>query len=344
MGGLEPPTSASQTRRAGRLRYTPADKSIIRSMPKRQDPAIKKISHPNWLICCLGLVIFMTACQPPTQAPVPSETLSLAKTATIDPVQPSEIPTASPTPKPTATLSPTKTEDCLSLGGELRTSSLTSELLAEDLSFHIYLPPCYQEDTQYDYPVVYLLHGLTYTNEQWLSLGLVETMDRLVAQGEIPPTIIVLPWEKRFISPQTSKYGEALALELVDWIDDQYRTVKKKFYRAIGGVSRGASWAVRIGFDHPDLFSRIGAHSLPTFNDDIQQVQTWATQISSKRFPITLIDIGRSDQEVQSALDFANQLDQYNIPHEFYLFNGGHTEEYWTSHFDFYLGWYTQDW
>ena len=29
VGGLEPPTSASQTQRAGQLRYTPAQQSII---------------------------------------------------------------------------------------------------------------------------------------------------------------------------------------------------------------------------------------------------------------------------------------------------------------------------
>jgi len=312
-------------------------------MPKRQDPARKEISWQKWLLYLLFLPIFMAACQPAPNT-LPSATITLTHTATIATELPTDNPTATPTPKPTATISPTKTEDCLSQGGELRTSSFSSELLEEDLSYHIYLPPCYQEDAESDYPVVYLLHGLTYTNDQWLRLGLVETMDLLVAHGEIPPTIIVLPWEKLFIPTQSTNYGEALALELVHWIDQHYRTLAEPFYRAIGGLSRGASWAVRIGFNHPELFSRIGAHSLPTFNDDIRQVQTWATQIPSQSYPITLIDIGRSDQEVQSALNFANQLDQYNIPHEFYLFNGGHTEDYWASHLEFYLQWYTQDW
>ncbi len=115
-------------------------------------------------------------------------------------------------------------------------------------------------------------------------------------------------------------------------------------YRGIGGISRGAAWAVRIGFSYSNLFSRIGAHSLPVFKEDLSKVEIWAAQTTPQNLPIALIDIGRNDLEVQSAIDFANQLDQYNIPHEFYLFNGEHTEAYWASHLAFYLRWYTQDW
>jgi enterochelin esterase-like enzyme len=212
------------------------------------------------------------------------------------------------------------------------------------MEFSIYLPPCYQFELTSDYPVIYLLHGLTYTNDQWPRLGLVETMDSLIAQGEIPAIIIVLPREKHFQSPETSNFPDALVLELIPWIDQAYRTLTDASHHGIGGISRGAAWAVRIGFTHPDHFSRIGAHSLPVFAQDTNQVQVWASQTPPKDLPVTLIDIGRNDREVQSALEFANQLDRYNLPHEFYLFNGEHTEAYWTDHLEFYLRWYTQDW
>jgi len=312
-------------------------------MPKRQDPVSNTNSHHKRLLFTLCLIVLLTACQP-VSSPVPSVTPSPTQAVTTVVPQPSITPTASPTPQPSATITPTKTEDCLSQGGELQMSSLPSSLLGEELDFYVYLPPCYHADPQSDYPVVILLHGLTYTYDQWVRLGLIDRMDELISSGEIPPAIIVLPWEKRFQSPRTSNYGEAIALELIPWIDQYYRTLPEAFYRGVGGLSRGASWAVRIGFSHADLFSRIGAHSLPTFENDIQQVQTWASQIPPENLPITLIDIGRNDGEVQSAFDFANQLDQYNIPHEFYLFNGGHTEDYWSSHLEFYLRWYTQDW
>ena len=347
VGGLEPPTSASQTRRAGRLRYTPADKSIIRSMLKGQDLQLTTFIGQKTRLLAIVLLVLISACQP-AQTPVPSAILAPSNTATIATPTPTETPPStprsSPTPQSSATVTPTKTEDCRAQGGELRSSTIPSEHLAGDLEFSLYLPPCYQVEPKSDYPVIYLLHGLTYTNDQWPRLGLVETMDSLIAQGEIPPIIIVLPREKTFNSPQTSSFPDALIQELLPWIDQNYRTIADASHRGIGGISRGAAWAVRIGFTHPDSFSRIGAHSLPVFAQDTNQVQVWASQTPPQDLPVTLIDIGRNDREVQSALDFANQLDRFNLPHEFYLFNGEHTEAYWAGHLEFYLRWYTQDW
>ncbi len=139
VGGLEPPTSASQTRRASRLRYTPADKSIIRSMLKRQDLEKTGLFFQKMTLVAIALLLLTSACQPvPTQ--LSSATPTRSNTATIEPPSPSETPTLTATPLPTASITPTKTEDCLSMGGKLQTKSLASEILGNDLDFYVYLP------------------------------------------------------------------------------------------------------------------------------------------------------------------------------------------------------------
>jgi enterochelin esterase-like enzyme len=125
--------------------------------------------------------------------------------------------------------------------------------------------------------------------------------------------------------------------ELVPWVDQHYRTQPDKPYRAIGGLSRGAAWAVRIGFEYYRTFSRVGAHSLPLFEVDGGRLDTWVTQIPTEEVPEFFIDIGRGDPERQSAQAFADQLNANNIPHTWYLFNGSHTEEYWSAHLEDYL-------
>ncbi len=59
--------------------------------------------------------------------------------------------------------------------------------------YFIYLPPCYDADSETRYPVVYLLHGIPMDERHWLDEGLVDAADKLFGSGELPPFIIVMP-------------------------------------------------------------------------------------------------------------------------------------------------------
>ncbi len=355
VGGLEPPTSASQTRRAGRLRYTPADKSIIRTMCKRQDTVLVLFQSAAYLACVLILMFSAAACQagesPATIVPLepaPAQTTGVPvapHTASVTPIA-SKAVSATPTaqePSPTPGITMTSI-DCRHAGGQVLSEALFSEHLGEDLHYLLYLPPCYHEDLTEDYPVTYLLHGLSYTQDQWVRLGVAEQMDALISEGRIAPFIIVMPAEARFQPPLNSAFADALVQELFPFVDQQYRTLPERAYRAIGGLSRGAAWAVHFGFEHPHLFSRVGAHSLPLFEVDGGRLDGWLAEMPDAGLPDFFIDIGRSDPERWSAQNFADRLNAYHIPHIWYLFNGGHTEAYWSTHLELYLHWYAQDW
>jgi enterochelin esterase-like enzyme len=334
VGGLEPPTSASQTRRASRLRYTPADKSIIRMMLNRQ--AFTTKFTPGCLLFFSLFVYVLTGCSP------------MSGELPVGPYQPPTPTQPAPTPEPQTGLLPkpssTPPSDCLAAGGTLETHTINSEWQETEFRFQVYLPPCYLSDPQERYPVMYLLHGLSYQEDQWVRLGLVEQMDKLIADSEISPFIIVLPHEVIYQTPQASTFPHLIVQELVSWIDDHYATNTGKDFRGIGGLSRGAAWAVQIGFENTDLFSRIGAHSLPLFQADGGNLIRWFTQEPADELPSVFIDIGRDDKEWQSAKNFADLLDQYHIPHEWYFFKNGHTEDYWSEHLEQYLRWYARDW
>jgi enterochelin esterase-like enzyme len=308
-------------------------------MRKRQETELNAQSRKLWVLGTLFMLLFH-ACIPSTARPEMPSPFSESPTTVY------VLPTPSETLKPTQESSPfpTPTLDCLSNGGELHTSSIYSETLKADINFYIYLPPCYQISTDRHYPVVYLLHGLLQTHEQWIRLGLVERMDALIADESIPPFIVILPQEESFDPPQTSLYPDAMVNKLIPWVDEHYRTSPQKKYRSIGGVSRGAAWAVKMGFEYHNTFAKVGAHSLPLFDADSAHLLTWVTQIPAEDLPQFYIDIGRDDQEWKSAQDFADLLDEYNIPHEWYLFTNGHTETYWRSHLDQYLCWYADGW
>ncbi len=340
VGGLEPPTSASQTRRAGRLRYTPADKSIIRSMSKGQVSSKIYIRFFSKLILSLIILLSIIGCSAASPSQTPEESLI---TATTEDILSSQETTTVESTSQNEPLN-TPTPNCLAVGGNVQEVTFFSDTLMADFSYKVYLPPCYQLDNEKEYPVLILLHGLSYDNQQWLRLGLKETMNDLIQREEISPFIVVLPQEDRFDPPELSLYGEVLVNELLPHVEKNFPILNEKTYRGIGGLSRGAAWAVRIGFEHHELFSKVGAHSLPLFKADVSHVQTWLNNIPKDDLPLIFLDIGRDDPEWDTAQAFADQLDQRCIPHEWYLFNQGHSESYWADHIAQYLQWYGKDW
>lgn len=243
--------------------------------------------------------------------------------------------------------SPTMTGfDCLARGGQVEVFELESELLAGGLRFRVYTPPCYAEQPQRSFPVLYLIHGQTYSDNQWVRLGVGETADELFRAGELSPFLIVMPFDKSSAQPSVDKFGEAVMQELLPWIEENYRTRAAREYRAIGGLSRGASWALHLGLRYPEVFGAIGGHSPPVFVEDAGKVRGWLAEIPVEYMPRIWLDIGERDQQaiLSSATWFASVLDELDIPHEWHLFSGYHDEHYWSSHVESYLRWYAALW
>lgn len=235
---------------------------------------------------------------------------------------------------------------CWRAGGRILTDNLDTPLLRLPLQFRVYLPPCYEELEGRRFPVLYLFHGQSSSDDQWDRLGADETADRLIAEGEIPPLIIVMPYDRYGGQPIETKFSQAITETLIPYIDKTYRTLPDRQHRAVGGLSRGAGWAVHFAISEWQLFDRLGAHSPAVFHSDAQRMRTWLGKIPADQYPLIYMDIGDRDRPeiLRSALWFEALLNEYDIPHEWHLFSGYHSEEYWRAHLEQYLRWYTQDW
>lgn len=212
------------------------------------------------------------------------------------------------------------------------------------MAFRVYLPPCYGQRAS-RYPVVYLLHGQTFSDDQWDRLGAGEAADTLILSGLVSPFIIVMPREANsfddiFLSP----FSADLIDGLIPWIDANYTTCAERACRAIGGLSRGGAWALRLGLLHWDLFAAIGLHSTPPFIGDSNRVPAWIKNIPPNELPLLYLDTGKRDWYIGDTSRLEEQLTQLGVPHEWYLFNGTHEEAYWSSHVLDYLTWYSRVW
>ncbi len=308
----------------------------------------------QWLF---GLSISLAACSTPAQAvaPVivtatPSPTLPPAAVTTV-PLLPSLAPTAGlsatvgeiATPTPTAPVTPTPaatpTPACAEPAGAVIRDEIDSPATEQIIRLRIYLPPCYAAETWRAYPVLYLLHGLRMNETTWEQLGADETANALITKGEIPPLIMVMPRV-----PDVEQFAEAVALELVPYIDAHYRTLPDREHRAVGGMSRGSGWTVRIGLQYPELFSALGLHSLAIFYADEDKVWRWLNALPDDQLLRIYLDIGNQDPEVEAARWFDQALTARQIDHQFLVNPGAHTAAFWTKHLPEYLRWYAATW
>lgn len=259
---------------------------------------------------------------------------------------PASTPTFPPTPLPNHTLTPLPgLENCSSTSSAFLDEQIQSEYLGEPLQYRIYLPPCFSETPMNPYPVLYLLHGQQQDATLWEELGGLQVVDDLILSGAAAPFLIVMPTERQFLLdlPETN-FDEAIAEELVPAIDARYPTCRDNRCRAIGGISRGGAWAVRIGFSNPDLFQFIGAHSPAVFGADLARMPTLLREIGVNQFPRIYMDTGSQDDYRESAFRLEGLLTHFAVPHEWHLNEGFHNFYYWLAHIPEYMRWYAQNW
>jgi enterochelin esterase-like enzyme len=292
------------------------------------------------LASLLALFTVLTACSSPTLS-VASPTNSRATNLpTID--LPADL-SPTPTLTPTAALTPTPTPlACLTQPGRIEEESLDSFKPAQE--FLVYLPPCYDEQPDKRYPVLYLLHGQTYTDDQWIRLGVARVLDQLIQAGDVQPFIIVFPDDRYWNLQAGSGFGKRLIENVIPYIDANYRTLADRDHRAIGGLSRGAGWSLRLGLADWKMFGAIGLHSLAVMQQDLSRVDGWLADIPPASRPNIFMDIGDNDQELSLARQVETIFNGTGLTHEWHLYSGAHTETYWGAHVEEYIRWYADQW
>ena len=155
----------------------------------------------------------------------------------------------------------------ISAQGTVEINYFYSEALQVDCGYTIHLPDGY-DDSDEHYPTLYFLHG--FGANHYLMYGEIhDIMDSLVSLGQVDPFIIVRP--DGSASPylgsfytNSALYGDFedyIMYDLIEHIDNTYRTIDHRLYRGIGGHSMGGYGATKLGIKYYDLFGSISSHS-----------------------------------------------------------------------------------
>ncbi len=166
-----------------------------------------------------------------------------------------EVPLAVPGAKPV-------TVEHIKIHGEALEGNLEGDAVDRDAI--VFLPPSYAKEKHRRYPVVYALHGYSIGAEQWThEIHVPLTIEGAFAEGS-QEMIVVLPDSKTIYggsmyssSVTTGDFERYVYHDVVSYMDSHYRTIPNRLARGLVGHSMGGYGVVRIGMQHPEVFSSV---------------------------------------------------------------------------------------
>lgn len=174
-----------------------------------------------------------------------------------------------------------------------RSEALLNNVIGNSVvrKLQIYTPPGYKKNGDRAYPVVYLLHGLPFSEKSYIDRstwddwidpnGIFKTypdfpeegfqnwMDNLITEGKIEPMIVVMPNAANELygfsfytnSVLNGNFEDFIVYDLVNYMDTHYNTIANKDGRAVIGNSQGGYAAFLFGMKHPNVFGAVASHS-----------------------------------------------------------------------------------
>jgi enterochelin esterase-like enzyme len=183
-------------------------------------------------------------------------------------------------------------------------------------------------------------------------MGVVE--DVLLARGRARPFILVMPFgstgtftDKEWADGDRPHEGWAtfVARDLVQAVDERFRTIPDGAHRALGGLSEGGYGALNIGLHHPGEFRVLESWSGYKQADDLKSIFGGDRRRLAGNSPLEELPrvapalrrahayvwfySGSSDRLRHQNAAFAAALARAGIPHRYFLVDGGHNWALW---------------
>jgi enterochelin esterase family protein len=221
--------------------------------------------------------------------------------------------------------------------GTVHVNFYDSQNLGTPRMFYVYTPPGYESNKR-KYPVLYLLHGNGQIEASWAWTGRANViMDNLLADGEIKPMVVVMPYghPTREIKPgPTVPAGPAdaaaiekeLLTEVKPLVESKYRVLTDREHRAIAGLSMGAVQSLPIGLHNLDQFAYIAAFSGAGNRTEWQNADA---DMLNRKLKVLWIGCGTEDPGYNNVKGMDDLLTQKNVKHVFNPSGGGHSWPNW---------------
>jgi enterochelin esterase-like enzyme len=245
------------------------------------------------------------------------------------------------------------------LASSIVTREFASPALNRSWTYVVYLPSGY-ETSKLRYPVLYLLHGNAQKASDWVTSGHIqETADKLIASGQMPAAIIVMPDAgTTWYVDRKEKMETAFFQDLIPQVEGSLRVLTTRDGRLVGGLSMGGFGALRFAFEYPEKFAAaallspaiydpqppvnssartVGVFGAPDFDaaiwKSLNYPALWDAYLARK-LPVPMyINSGDDDQFFieADATKLYSLLRQNHLPAELRIVDGAHAWPVWSS-------------
>jgi enterochelin esterase family protein len=135
----------------------------------------------------------------------------------------------------------------------------------------VYTPPGFNANGAKKYPVLYLIHGGSDTEETWTKVGRANFIaDNLIAQGKAVPMIIVMPYGNVRPAPMPEFTNDVMK-DIIPFIESNYPVLGDNMHRAVAGFSVGGGQALNIGLTNTRKFAYIFSYAPYTQTEEFQK-------------------------------------------------------------------------
>jgi enterochelin esterase family protein len=192
----------------------------------------------------------------------------------------------------------------------------------------VYTPPGFNPNGKIKYPVLYLIHGGSDTEETWTKVGRANLIaDNLIAQGKAKPMIIVMPYGNVRPAPMP-KFTQDITNDIIPFIEANYPVITDSKNRAVAGFSVGGGQTLNIGFTNTDKFAYICSYAPYTATDEFKQNFTnWNPNAAliNKQLKLFTISVGTEDFLYEPVKQNMAMFKGKNINFTTLVVPGGHT-------------------
>lgn len=207
---------------------------------------------------------------------------------------------------------------------------------------HVYTPAGYRTRRK-PWPVLYLLHGSSDSDRDWLELGQAgEMLDRMIAQRRAVPMVLVMPDGHPHPSLDVSTRARNLATlaaemrgHIMPIAEQHYGAARQASFRAIAGASMGGAQALHLAGQRPMDFGVVAGFSAP---GDIPSGPTlpeaWPARTPGRGIPRFWLACGRDDEYLAEAKQVFDYLERAGYRAGWHLSAGGHGWAAWREHLE----------
>ena len=218
---------------------------------------------------------------------------------------------------------------------------------------HVYTPPGYEQGST-KYPVFYLLHGASDSDDSWTSVGRANfILDNLIAAGKAKPMIVVMPaghtTRGGFSVPGgADEFARDFLTDVIPYVEKHYRVLTDRNNRAMAGLSMGGGQTLSVALPNLNRFAYMGVFSSGLFqmfgtgrgNAPNTQSPTWEQQNAKvlddaglrKGLKLFWFGTGKDDFLLKTSQQTVEMFRKHGFEVKYDETEGGHTWLVWRDY------------